>query len=327
MRLDELGMYMSFFPHLVAGPIVRASEFRPQLHQRADPRRVPSGEALRLIAFGLFKKVVISSYLATELVDPVFGAPGAHSQLELLVGVYGYAIQIYADFSGYTDIAIGCALLLGIRFPQNFDAPYRALSLQDFWRRWHMTLSRWLRDYLYVPLGGSRRGEIRTAVNVMVTMLIGGLWHGAGWTFVAWGGLHGGGQVVGRLRRRWRRSRGRPDEPSSAGRVFLARVLTFHLVCLGWVFFRAESLGSAFEVLGRLVRGWGEGTGLVTPAVVAAIAAMLLVQNLPRLPAAVVQRSFSRIGPVLQGAALALVLFAITSLGPQGVPPFIYFQF
>ncbi len=192
MRLDELALYMSFFPHLVAGPIVRASEFQPQLQVRSDPRRIPSGEAFRLIAFGLFKKVVVSSYLATELVDPVFGAPGAHGPLELLVGVYGYAIQIYADFSGYTDIAIGCALLLGIRFPQNFNAPYRALSLQDFWRRWHMTLSRWLRDYVYIPLGGNRRGVRRTYINLALTMVIGGLWHGAAITFVVWGAIHGG---------------------------------------------------------------------------------------------------------------------------------------
>jgi D-alanyl-lipoteichoic acid acyltransferase DltB (MBOAT superfamily) len=190
-----------------------------------------------------------------------------------------------------------------------------------------MTLSRWLRDYLYIPLGGSRRGEVRTAVNVMVTMLLGGLWHGAGWTFLVWGGLHGGGQVVGRYRARRRVARGVAPGPVSAGEVLRAKVVTFHLVCLGWVFFRADSIASAFEVLGRLVRGWGEGTGLVTPMVVAAIAGMLIVQNLPRTPADRLQLVFSRIGPVLQGAALAVVLFAITVLGQQGVAPFIYFQF
>jgi hypothetical protein len=158
-------------------------------------------------------------------------------------------------------------------------------------------------------------------------MLLGGLWHGAGWTFVAWGGLHGAGQVVGRIRRRRRAERGLPPEPASPGRRLLARVTTFHVVCLGWVFFRADSIGSAFEVLGRLARGWGEGAGLVTPAVLLTIAAMLLLQNLPRTPAARLQIVFSRVGPVLQGAGLALVLFAITSLGPEGVTPFIYFQF
>lgn len=323
----DVFVYLSFFPHLVAGPIVRGEELLPQVRRARDSSSIDVSRAAYLIVGGLFKKIVVSSFLAAQIVDPVFGAPGAHSALESLFAIYGYAIVIYTDFSAYSDIAIGTALLLGFEFPQNFDRPYSAVSLRDFWQRWHMTLSRWLRDYLYVPLGGSRRGELRTALNVMITMLLGGLWHGAGWTFVAWGGLHGAGQVVGRLRRRWRVSRGRPDEPSSAGRIVLARVLTFHLVCVGWVFFRADSMSSAFAVLGRLVRGWGEGAGLVTPAVIAAIAAMLLLQNLPRTPATALQRSFSRVAPVLQGAALALVLFAITSLGPQGVSPFIYFRF
>jgi D-alanyl-lipoteichoic acid acyltransferase DltB (MBOAT superfamily) len=320
-------VYLSFFPHLVAGPIVRGEELLPQVRRARDSSSIDVSRAAYLIVGGLFKKVVVSSFLAAQIVDPVFGAPSAHSAIETLFAIYGYAIVIYTDFSAYSDIAIGTALLLGFEFPENFDRPYSAVSLRDFWRRWHMTLSRWLRDYLYVPLGGSRRGEVRTAINVMITMLLGGLWHGAGWTFVAWGGLHGAGQVVGRARRRWRVSHGRPAEPVSAGRTLLARVTTFHLVCLGWVFFRAESMSSAFEVLGRLVHGWGEASVLVTPAVVAAIGGMLLAQNLPPSPAIALQRWLSRLGPVLQGAAVALVLFAITTLGPQGVPPFIYFQF
>jgi alginate O-acetyltransferase complex protein AlgI len=323
----DVFVYLAFFPHLVAGPIVRGEELLPQVRRPRDPGSIDVSRAAFLIFGGLFKKVVVSSFLAAQIVDPVFGAPGAHSALETLVAIYGYAIVIYTDFSGYTDIAIGLALLLGFEFPQNFDRPYSATSLQDFWRRWHITLSRWLRDYVYVPLGGSRRGEVRTAVNVMITMLLGGLWHGAGWTFVAWGGLHGFGQVLGRRRRRRRAERGLSPEPVSPGAVLRARIVTFHLVCLGWVFFRAGSIGSAFEVLGRLVRGWGEQAELVTPLVVLAIAGMLLLQNLPRSPAPMVQRAFSRLGPVLQGAALALVLFAITTLGPKGVAPFIYFRF
>ena len=165
-----------------------------------------AGRALWLISRGLFKKVVIASYLATHGADPLFAAPGRHAGVEALFGVYAYAIQIYADFSGYTDIAIGLALLLGIRFPENFDSPYRSLSLQEFWRRWHMTLSRFFRDYLYIPLGGSRKGPRRTYVNLMATMLLGGLWHGASWTFVAWGALHGGGLAFERARL-WHRSR------------------------------------------------------------------------------------------------------------------------
>ncbi len=158
VSLLEFAVYLSFFPHLIAGPIVRATEFLPQIKERIGPRHVDVGKAFWLISMGLFKKVVIASYLATYAADPLFGFPRQHAGVEALFGVYAYAIQIYADFSGYTDIAIGLALLLGIQFPQNFNAPYSAASLQDFWRRWHMTLSRWLRDYLYIPLGGSRAG-------------------------------------------------------------------------------------------------------------------------------------------------------------------------
>ncbi|HEX3425172.1 MAG TPA: MBOAT family O-acyltransferase [Acidimicrobiales bacterium] len=198
--LLDFAVYLSFFPHLIAGPIVRAAEFLPQIKEKIDPRKVDVARAFWLISLGLFKKVVIASYLGTYAADPLFGYPHQHAGIEALFGVYAYAIQIYMDFSGYTDIAIGLALLLGIRFPQNFNAPYAAASLQDFWRRWHMTLSRWLRDYLYIPLGGNRRGRVRTYVNIMITMLLGGLWHGAAWTFVAWGALHGIGLCVERWR-------------------------------------------------------------------------------------------------------------------------------
>ena len=185
----------------MAGPIVRPGELIPQFETPRDPRAVDTSRAFYLIGTGLFKKVVIANFLAGAIVDDVFGAPGQHSSLELLVAIYAYAVQIYADFSGYTDIAIGIALLLGFKFPQNFDSPYAAVSVQDFWRRWHMTLSRWLRDYVYIPLGGNRKGARRTYVNLLLTMLIGGLWHGAGWTFVVWGGLHGLYLAAGRLRR------------------------------------------------------------------------------------------------------------------------------
>ncbi|MEX1287514.1 MAG: MBOAT family O-acyltransferase, partial [Acidimicrobiia bacterium] len=188
----DFAVFLAFFPQLVAGPIVRSSEFLPQLATPRDPRRIPAAEAFLLVGGGLFKKVVVATTLGTEIVDPVFAQPEAYSALEVLMATYAYAIQIYADFSGYTDIAIGVALLLGFRFPQNFDNPYSAATLRDFWRRWHMTLSRWLRDYLYIPLGGSRRGEAATYRNLMITMLLGGLWHGAAWTFVFWGALHGG---------------------------------------------------------------------------------------------------------------------------------------
>ncbi len=323
----DVAVYLAFFPHLVAGPIVRGDELLPQIRRTRDGGTIDLSRAAHLIFGGLFKKVVVSSFLAAQLVDPVFGAPDAHGALEVLFAIYGYAIVIYTDFSAYTDIAIGVALLLGFEFPANFDRPYAATSLRDFWRRWHMTLSRWLRDYLYVPLGGSRRGEARTAGNVMITMLLGGLWHGAGWTFLAWGGIHGAGQVVGRWRRRRRSARGLPPDPVTPAALWVARLVTFHLVCLGWVFFRAGSIGSALRMLGRLATGWGEPAPLVTPLALLAILGMLAIQNLPRTPAARVRAAFARVGPVLQGAALAAVLSAITVLGPEGVSPFIYFRF
>src|SRR3954470_11578118 len=174
----DVALYLSFFPHVVAGPIVRAREFLPQLATPRDPANVPVGAALGLIALGLVKKVAIADYLARAVVDPVFAVPTAYHAPDVLLATYGYAAQIFCDFSGYTDIAIGAALLCGFVFPQNFDRPYSARSFQDFWRRWHMTLSRFLRDFVYIPLGGSRGGRARTYRNLMLTMLVGGLWHG-----------------------------------------------------------------------------------------------------------------------------------------------------
>lgn len=355
--LLEFAVYLSFFPHLVAGPIVRASEFLPQLRQPRDARRVDSSLALWLIAVGLFKKVVVSSYLASAIVDPVFRFPNQHQSVDTLLGIYGYAIQIYCDFSGYTDMAIGLALLLGFRFPQNFDAPYTSSSLQEFWRRWHMTLSRWLRDYLYIPLGGNQRGKRRAYVNLFLTMLIGGLWHGAAWTFVIWGALHGAGLAV----ERWWADRpkpepapepqlvsasvargavGRPadpdDEPvappavasftlSPTARLWLGRLLTFHVVCLGWVFFRAPSVADAWHVLGRLVHvGVGTGVNLV---VVATIATFLATQFVPAERVGRAQAVFSRMPFWLQGGLLGAWITLTNALSPTGVAPFIYFAF
>jgi alginate O-acetyltransferase complex protein AlgI len=325
--LLDFAVYLSFFPHLVAGPIVRATEFLPQLRRRADPRRVEAAHAFRLIVAGLFKKVVVSSFLASTIVDKVFAAPGNHSSLEILFAIYGYAFQIYADFSGYTDIAIGLALLLGIRFPPNFDSPYIALSLQDFWRRWHMTLSRWLRDYLYISLGGNRGGRWKTYRNLMLTMLIGGLWHGASWTFVVWGGIHGVGLAVERLAADRRAAFGLPEPPDTAMRRFVRWFVTFHIVCLAWVFFRSPSLARAFDMLGGLFTGWGEPSPLVSGLLIFTIVAMLASQFVPERSMLRIQSAFSTFPLAAQGVTLAGCFFLIDSLGPTGVAPFIYFQF
>ena len=323
----DVFLYLAFFPHLVAGPIVRPDELIPQLDVRRDQRHLDVAGAGWLILGGLFKKVVISSYLSTAIVEPVFGDPSRHSALDAIVGVWAFAVVIYADFSGYTDIAIGVAQLLGFRFPQNFDRPYTAVSIQDFWRRWHMTLSRWLRDYLYIPLGGNRRGVRRTYVNLLITMTLGGLWHGAAWNFVVWGVLHGVFLTVGQWKRGQRETGVLAEPPDAATTLWLQRLATFHLVCLGWVFFRADSIGTAFDLLGRLVTGWGTPTELVSPLVLLTIAVGVGAQYLPSTPAEVLKDLAARVRPVPLGLAVAFTLFVITTLGPQGVAPFIYFQF
>ncbi|HEX3479522.1 MAG TPA: MBOAT family protein, partial [Kofleriaceae bacterium] len=323
--LDML-LYMSFFPQLVAGPIVRASYFLPQL-QRPSTEPIPIATAVVLILGGLFKKVVIANYLAAAIVDPVFGEPARHGSLEILVAIVAYAVQIYCDFAGYTDIAIGVAKMLGFQFPQNFDRPYSARSVQDFWRRWHMTLSRWLRDYLYIPLGGNRKGTVRTYENLMITMLLGGLWHGAAWHFVVWGGLHGVYLVVGHWKATLRARGVLATPPETWWTHALQWASTFALVCVGWVFFRADSVATALSMLGRLVTFQSGSTSLVTVPVLLAIAIGMAVQFVPRAPGAAIRSAVSRLHPVPMGIAAGLALFAITTLGPRGVAPFIYFQF
>jgi D-alanyl-lipoteichoic acid acyltransferase DltB (MBOAT superfamily) len=274
-----------------------------------------------LILSGLFLKVVIANHLATHIVDDVFAAPARHSSLEVLVAVYGYAVQIFADFCGYTNIAIGVALLLGFRFPQNFDAPYTAVSLQDFWRRWHMTLSRWLRDYLYIPLGGNRKGRVATYRNLLLVMLLGGLWHGAAWTFVAWGGIHGAGLAV----ERFVRDR-RGERAPSPVRAWIGRIVTFHVVCVAWIFFRADSFGRAADLIRQLFDAWGRPSPLVTTGVVAAIVVGIAGQYVQSALTAL-GSAFGRLPAAAQALSLALGLMVIDTLGPEGVAPFIYFRF
>ena len=311
----DVAIYLAFFPHVVAGPIVRAKEFLPQLAKPRDPRDVAVGAGIVLICVGLVKKVVIADYLAREVADPVFAVPQAYAGLDVALAAYAYAVQIYCDFSGYTDIAIGLALLMGFVFPQNFDHPYRARSFREFWRRWHITLSRFLRDFLYIPLGGNRGGKLLTARNLMLTMLLGGLWHGAAWTFVIWGGIHGTALVV---------------ERTFAGRAripgWLAWVLTFHVVVAAWVLFRSPDVEIAGAFFSQLAEP-GAATLWSLPAV-AVVFGVIAYQVLPRERLEALRLRVEALRPAVLGAGLAVVVMLVAASVPsEGVPPFIYFQF
>lgn len=332
-NLLQFAVYLAFFPQLVAGPIVRASEFLPQLERRLNPREIDFTRGAMLIALGLFKKVVIASYLADALVDDVFAFPERFSGAEILLGVYGYAIQIYADFSGYTDIAIGVALLLGFRFPENFNQPYRATSIADFWRRWHMTLSRWLRDYLYIPLGGNRGGKAKRDRNLFLTMLLGGLWHGAAWPFVIWGAYQGGGLMVERRLGEWRerRKERRTDEKAERGeqpaRTALRWLATFHFICLGWVFFRSETLSDAGSLLSQMFGSFLSPAPDINAVFVGVVVCALLAQMLSRQALANAQTQLSRLPAWALAVGFGIWMLVVDQFGPEGVAPFIYFQF
>ncbi len=314
--LLDVGLYLSFFPHLVAGPIVRAREFLPQLEQPRDPAKVAVGAGVVLIAIGLIKKVAIADVLAREAVDPVFAVPEAYGSADVLLALYAYSAQIYCDFSGYTDIAIGLALLLGIVFPQNFDRPYRARSLGEYWRRWHMTLSRFLRDFVYIPLGGNRGGRLRVMRNLVITMTLGGLWHGAAWGFVLWGLLHGIYLAVeSRLRGR------APGFPAWA-----RWAITYHFIVFAFILFRAPDLELARSVVVQLTQP-GAAT-LWTPLPVGLTLLVVGTMLLPPRPLDALRAGVEAApAPVLALSLAVTILFVAATIPSQGVPPFIYFAF
>jgi D-alanyl-lipoteichoic acid acyltransferase DltB (MBOAT superfamily) len=245
----DYALFISFFPHLVAGPIQRPQHLLPQVQKPRHWDGESFFSGLMLIATGLFRKCVIADNCAMLANAAFSGAMGRPSLGVVLIGTYAFAWQIYADFSGYSDIARGSAQLMGFHFMVNFRQPYLAVSLQDFWRRWHISLSTWLRDYLYIPLGGNRKGEARTFSNLMATMLLGGLWHGANWTFVIWGGIHGSGLAIERALTRRREAL--PSQLSFL-RKWVARIVLFHFVCLAWIFFRASGFHAALAFLGGI---------------------------------------------------------------------------
>ena len=328
--LLDYAFYVSFFPQLVAGPIVRARDFAPQIRKPLSVTDEMFARGVYFIVIGLFKKAVISDYISLNFVDRIFDNPSLYSGVENLLGIYGYSMQIYCDFSGYSDMAIGIALLLGFRFPMNFNAPYRSDSITDYWRRWHISLSSWIRDYIYISLGGNRKGTVRQYVNLIITMLLGGLWHGASLNFVAWGGLQG----VALAAHKWLRQNVFHHDRHYVSRgikKFFAVLLTFHFVCFGWLLFRNPTFDVSWlqfrqivgdfhpELFTQVVTGYWE-----------VFAIMLFGYVTHFLPDSWQERLIGvlrRGGVVLGALALVVVIYIVIQVKSSEIQPFIYFQF
>lgn len=323
----DFGFYVSFFPQLVAGPIVRASEFIPQLYKRYSLTMQEFGFALFMILKGLFKKMFIGDYIALNFVDRVFANPTGFSGFENLTALFGYSLQVYVDFSGYTDIAIGVALLLGFRLPRNFNVPYKATSVGDFWKRWHISLSSWLRDYLYIPLGGNRKGRIMTDVNLMITMLLGGLWHGASWQFLVWGGLNGLGLIVYKL---WRKVS--PYENSKHWAVRLWKIAnTFIFITFTRIWFRSESMEKANQLIRQVTH---EFNAAIIPNVIWSYRLVFAVMALGYFTHWVPESwkngllsAFIRTPLWLKIVITVAMVFVIYQSWSADLQPFIYFRF
>jgi D-alanyl-lipoteichoic acid acyltransferase DltB (MBOAT superfamily) len=323
--------YVSFFPQLVAGPIVRAKVFIPQIYKEITVTRGQFGEGLFLIICGLLKKCVISDYISLNFVDRIFDAPLLYTGLENLLGVYGYALQIYCDFSGYSDMAIGIALLLGFRFPINFDSPYQSASITEFWRRWHISLSSWLKDYLYISLGGNRRGKTRTYINLMITMLLGGLWHGASLRFIIWGGIHGLSLAIHKLVMSRVHGFKQLGSQMTPFRRILGILFTFHLVCFGWIFFRAASMQTVGEILTQIATNFHPEVFLQFVTGYKAVVALMIIgyifHFMPKQAERKLQGVVTRSPLLIQALMLVVTIFIIIQMKSAGVQPFIYFQF
>ena len=319
--LMDIAFYIAFFPQLVAGPIVRAADFIPQMETARRWADVNVRAALILFLIGFVKKACISDNIA-PYVDMVFDNPESFTALSMIGGVFLYGIQIYCDFSGYSDMAIALAALLGYKFPQNFDSPYLSANIQDFWRRWHISLSSWLRDYLYIPLGGNRRGNARRDVNLMTTMVLGGLWHGASFNFVIWGGLQGIALIVERI---WSKLvASRFPAMGWAGAV-LGAAMTFYWVNLAWIFFRAPTLEQSAAMSKTYLSFSATGTETLPIPLWPILIGLAIVHWFGHridANAQIAKWSVSRFA--LAYGAMAVLALAFV---PLGYRPFIYFQF
>lgn len=321
----EYAFFLSFFPALVAGPIVRADYFLPQLEKPHHATRREIWVGLWMIMLGVIKKAIIADYIA-QYNDLIFDSPGTYSGFETLMGIMGYTMQIYCDFSGYSDMAIGIALIMGFRLARNFNFPYKSQNLTDFWRRWHISLSMWLRDYVYIPLGGNRRGTARTYVNNFATMLIGGLWHGAAWRFVFWGAMHGAGLAVHKAGKPYMDCLGN-SWPVKA----LCWLVTMSFVAALWVFFRADSATAAITIIGRVFTDFD--IAYAAPFAAARtlwLILMALIVISHCLPAGFWNRAamwFVRTPWIVKLLLFLLTIQCVVELRSSDVMPFIYFQF
>ncbi len=322
--------FVSFFPGLVAGPIVRARDFIPQIYKKPVLLYNHLGESLYLIVCGLFKKCVISDYISVNFVDRIFDAPALYTGVENLLGIYGYALQIYCDFSGYSDMAIGIALLLGFRFNINFDSPYQSASITEFWRRWHISLSSWLRDYLYIPLGGNRKGKARTYTNLIITMLLGGLWHGAALRFILWGAIHGVALAIEKLFMNiFGFKANGADMP--VWRRIPGVIFTFHLVCFAWIFFRVDTMDKAGQMLTQIFTRFEPGVFLQFVSGYRLIFILMVVgyiiHFMPKKVDLAIQEKITCMPLWAKATLLSIAIFVVIQMKSAEIVPFIYFQF
>lgn len=321
----EYLFFLSFFPALVAGPIVRADYFLPQVEQNSRPKRDEIYLGFWMIILGIIKKAIIADYIS-QYNDLIFSSPTGYSGFESLMGVIGYTMQIYCDFSGYSDMAIGIALIMGFKLSPNFDFPYKSKNLTEFWRRWHISLSSWLRDYLYIPLGGNRKGTIRTYVNNFLTMLIGGLWHGAAWKFVFWGGMHGVGLAVHKA------SKPLLDKiPNIYPVKLLSWTVTIIYVSLLWVFFRAESWTDSWLIIKNIFTNFS--VAHIAPFLevryvwCVMMAVIILSHAMPRRWYDKMGELFVNSNWLIKFVVFIIVVQFVIQFMSEDVAPFIYFQF
>ncbi|MFZ4798203.1 MAG: MBOAT family O-acyltransferase [Bacteroidia bacterium] len=329
-NIFDYAFFVSFFPQLVAGPIVRAHDFIPQLYKPTFVSKEMFGRALFLISCGLFKKAVISDYISVNFIDRIFDNPTLYSGFENLMGVYAYALQIYCDFSGYSDMAIGIALLLGFEFCLNFDSPYQSKNITEFWRKWHMSLSTWLRDYLYISLGGNRVSKFRSYLNLFITMLLGGLWHGASVNFIFWGALHGAGLSTHKYYLEIK-SKVNKSFTQFFDNQWISTLVTFHFVCFCWIFFRAPNFDIAKQLLNQITNNFNGSIAYTFITSYYKIVLLMLLgyalHFVPKKYETISLNWFTQSSTKVKLAIMLLVIVIFIQVKSAEIQPFIYFQF